>query len=211
MIEVCYNLWFSRNEECINVANKKSEKNKFKILLDLFITFFKIGAFTIGGGLAMLPVIEREIVDKKGYINKEEIIDAFAISQSLPGVIAINSAIYVGYRVAGLVGSIFTAFGVILPSFITILFIAILFPTVSGNVWVNKALTGVKAGVAGVIAVSVVNLARKALKDAFGIILAVVAFVLAAIFDIGIVYIVLAGALLGYLYYGIRRVKNDIN
>ncbi len=193
------------------MANKKSEKNKFKILLDLFITFFKIGAFTIGGGLAMLPVIEREIVDKKGYINKEEIIDAFAISQSLPGVIAINSAIYVGYRVAGLVGSIFTAFGVILPSFITILFIAILFPTVSGNVWVNKALTGVKAGVAGVIAVSVVNLARKALKDAFGIILAVVAFVLAAIFDIGIVYIVLAGALLGYLYYGIRRVKNDIN
>lgn len=191
------------------MAENESKKTRFKILLDLFFTFFKVGAFTIGGGLAMLPVIEREIVDKKGYINKEEIIDAFAISQSLPGVIAINSAIYVGYRIAGLMGALCTAFGVVLPSFITILAIALLFPTISGNVWVNKALTGVKAGVAGVIAVSVVNLAKKALKDAFGIIIAIVAFILAVLFDVSIVYIVLAGAFLGYLYYGLRRAKND--
>jgi len=191
------------------VAEKESKKTRFKILLDLFFTFFKVGAFTIGGGLAMLPVIEREIVDKKGYINKEEIIDAFAISQSLPGVIAINSAIYVGYRIAGLMGALCTAFGVVLPSFITILAIALLFPTISGNVWVNKALTGVKAGVAGVIAVSVVNLAKKALKDAFGIIIALVAFILAVLFDVSIVYIVLAGAFLGYLYYGLRGAKHD--
>jgi chromate transporter len=192
-----------------HVAEKESKKTRFKILLDLFFTFFKVGAFTIGGGLAMLPVIEREIVDKKGYINKEEIIDAFAISQSLPGVIAINSAIYVGYRIAGLMGALCTAFGVVLPSFITILAIALLFPTISGNVWVNKALTGVKAGVAGVIAVSVVNLAKKALKDAFGIIIALVAFILAVLFDVSIVYIVLAGAFLGYLYYGLRGAKHD--
>ncbi len=191
------------------MAEKESKKTRFKILLDLFFTFFKVGAFTIGGGLAMLPVIEREIVDKKGYINKEEIIDAFAISQSLPGVIAINSAIYVGYRIAGLMGALCTAFGVVLPSFITILAIALLFPTISGNVWVNKALTGVKAGVAGVIAVSVVNLAKKALKDAFGIIIALVAFILAVLFDVSIVYIVLAGAFLGYLYYGLRGAKHD--
>lgn len=191
------------------MAEKESKKTRFKILLDLFFTFFKVGAFTIGGGLAMLPVIEREIVDKKGYINKEEIIDAFAISQSLPGVIAINSAIYVGYRIAGLMGALCTAFGVVLPSFITILAIALLFPTISGNVWVNKALTGVKAGVAGVIAVSVVNLAKKALKDTFGIIIALVAFILAVLFDVSIVYIVLAGAFLGYLYYGLRGAKHD--
>ncbi|HEX3028525.1 MAG TPA: chromate transporter [Clostridia bacterium] len=191
------------------MTDKKTYKPRSKILLDLFLTFFKIGAFTIGGGLAMLPIIEREIVDKKGYINKEEIIDAFAISQSLPGIIAINSAIYVGYRIAGLIGALVTALGVILPSFVIILAIAMLFTTVSGNVWINKALTGVKAGVAGVIAVSVVNLARKAIKDAFGIILAIVAFVLAAIFDVSIVYIVLAGAFLGYLYYAVRRVKKN--
>lgn len=191
------------------MTDKKTYKPRSKILLDLFLTFFKIGAFTIGGGLAMLPIIEREIVDKKGYINKEEIIDAFAISQSLPGIIAINSAIYVGYRIAGLIGALVTALGVILPSFVIILVIAMLFTTVSGNVWINKALTGVKAGVAGVIAVSVVNLARKAIKDAFGIILAIVAFVLAAIFDVSIVYIVLAGAFLGYLYYAVRRVKKN--
>ncbi len=183
------------------------EKSKSKVLWDLFFTFFKIGAFTIGGGLAMLPVIEREIVDKKGYIDKEEVIDAFAVSQSLPGVIAINSAIYVGYRINRFVGALVTALGVILPSFITILIIAVLFKTVSGNVWVNKALTGVKAGVAGVIVVSVAGLGKKTIKDVFALVLALVAFVLAAVFDVSIVIIVITGALLGCLYYGIWRVR----
>lgn len=183
------------------------KEKKSLILLDLFLTFFKIGAFTIGGGLAMIPVIEKEIVDKKGYIDKEEIVDAFAIAQSLPGIIAINSAIYVGYRIAGVIGAIASALGVILPSFITILIIAILFPTVSGNVWVNKALTGVKAGVAAVIATSVISLGKRIIKDKFAVMLAVVAFVLAAVFDVSIVIIVFAGAFSGYLYYAVRGMR----
>lgn len=183
------------------------KKSKAAILWDLFITFLKIGAFTIGGGLAMLPIIEREIVDKKQYISKEEIVDAFAISQSLPGVIAINSAIYIGYRIAGIVGAVVTAFGVVLPSFITILAIAILFTTVSGNAYVNKALTGVKAGVAGVIAVSVIRLGKSVIKDGFAIILAVLAFVLTTWLDVSIVIVIAGGALAGYLYYHVRRMK----
>jgi chromate transporter len=186
-----------------------SKEKKNRILLDLFITFFKIGAFTIGGGLAMLPLIEREIVDKKGYIDKEEIVDAFAISQSLPGIIAINSSIYVGYRVAGLVGSIVTALGIILPSFISIILIAMLFSSVSGNEYVNKALTGVKAGVAGVIAAAVVSLGKKVIKNVFSVILAVVAFIMAAIFDVSIVIIVLMGAISGYLYYVVRGIRKN--
>ncbi|MCX7773886.1 MAG: chromate transporter [Clostridia bacterium] len=183
------------------------EKSKPKVLWDLFLTFFKIGAFTIGGGLAMLPVIEREIVDKKGYINKEEIVDAFAISQTLPGVIAINSAIYVGYRIAGVIGAIVTALGVILPSFITILAIAMLFTTVSGNVWINKALTGGKAGIAGVIGVSVFRLGKRVIKDWFSVVLAVVAFTLAVFFNVNIVIIIVAGAFAGYCYYVLWRMR----
>lgn len=183
------------------------DRKKFRVLLDLFVTFFKIGAFTIGGGLAMIPVIEKEIVDKKGYIGKEEIIDAFAVSQSLPGVIAINSAIYVGYRIAGLLGAVVTTLGVVLPSFIVILAIAVLFKTVSGIAWLDKLLTGAKAGIAGVIFVSVVNLSKKAIKDVFGIVIAAAAFVLAAIFDVSVIIIIPAGAFLGYLYHKVREMK----
>lgn len=183
------------------------KKKKSSLLIDLFITFFKIGAFTIGGGLAMLPVIEREIVAKKKYISHEEIVDAFAVSQSLPGVIAINSAIYVGYRIAGFAGAVASAIGVILPSFITILVIAMLFSSVSGDVYVNKALTGVKAGIAGIIAVTIVRLGKKIIKDIFSIILAVGAFILTIWLGVSIVIVVAAGALLGFVYYYLWRVK----
>lgn len=191
---------------------KRMKKSRAALLWDLFITFFKIGAFTIGGGLAMLPIIEREIVDNKQYISKEEIVDAFAISQSLPGVIAINSAFYIGYRIAGIAGAVVTAIGVILPSFISILAIAILFDTVSGNVYVSKALTGIKAGVAGVIAVTVVRLGKSVIKDWFALILAVLAFAVTTWLDVSIVFIIAAGALAGYLYYqagGVKRHDTD--
>jgi chromate transporter len=185
------------------------KKNKAKILWDLFFTFFKIGAFTIGGGLAMLPIIEREIVDKKGYIDKEEIVDAFAVSQSLPGIIAINSAIYVGYRIAGFIGALVTVFGVVLPSFAIILAIAILFSTVSGNPIIDKALTGAKAGIAGVIAIAVVRLGKRIIKDIFSIVLAVVAFIAAFLFDINIALIIILGALSGLVFYRLRRIRKN--
>jgi len=190
-------------------TGKDMKKTSAAVLWDLFITFFKIGAFTIGGGLAMLPLIEREIVDKKKYISKEEVVDAFAVSQSLPGVIAINSGIYIGYRIAGVAGAFVTAFGVTLPSFVTILLIAILFATVSGNVYVDKALTGVKAGVAGVIAVTVVNLGKSVIRDPFAIILAILAFMLTAWLDVSIVIIIAGGALAGLLYYRIMRMRRN--
>lgn len=186
-----------------------NSKSKPAVLWDLFVTFFKIGAFTIGGGLAMLPLIEREIVEKKKYISKEEIVDAFAVSQSLPGVIAINSGIYIGYRIAGIAGAFVTAFGVILPSFITILVIAMLFDTVSGNVYVDRALTGVKAGVAGVIAVTVVRLGKSVIKDPFAIVLAVLAFILTAWFGVGIVIVIAGGAVAGLVYYHIMRMRRN--
>lgn len=194
-------------EKTETIAQQSESKSKTQVLTDLFITFFKIGAFTIGGGLAMLPIIEREIVDKKQYINKEEIVDAFAVAQSLPGVVAINSAIYVGYRIAGFLGALATALGVILPSFISIIIIAMLFTSISGNVYVEKALTGVKAGVAGIIACAVVSLGKKIIRNLFAVLLAVAAFILALFLDVSIVCLVIGGALAGYIFYTVRRVR----
>ena len=95
-------------------------KNKLKNALTLFVTFFKIGAFTFGGGYAMIPIIEKEMCEKHKWLKGEEILDIFAISESTPGPIAINSATFVGFRVAGTIGSFFATLGVVLPSFIII-------------------------------------------------------------------------------------------
>ena len=105
----------------------------------LFITFVRIGAFTIGGGYAMLPLIQREVVDR-GWMSKEEFIDLFAVAQSLPGVFAVNISIFVGYKLKKLTGSVICALGTILPSFLIILAIALFFTQFRENEWVEKAL-----------------------------------------------------------------------
>lgn len=111
-----------------------------KKLIKLFSVFFKIGAFTFGGGYAILPVIQREVVDKNSWLTEEEVLDIFAISQSIPGVISINSAIYIGKKVAGIPGAVFSALGMILPSFIVILAIASLIMNLKDNEIVDRFL-----------------------------------------------------------------------
>ena len=103
------------------------------IYLEAFSIFFKIGAFTIGGGYAMVPLIENEIVTKRNWIAKEDFIDLLAISQSAPGILAVNISIFIGYRLRGIRGSIITALGTILPSFLIILAIALFFPQLQGQ------------------------------------------------------------------------------
>ena len=107
----------------------------------LFLTFVKIGTFTIGGGYAMLPLIQREVVDK-GWLSKEDFIDLFSVAQSLPGIFAVNISIFVGYKLKKVPGGIVCALGSILPSFFIILAIALFFTHVQDNVWVEKAFKG---------------------------------------------------------------------
>ena len=113
----------------------------FRVLLQLFLVFFKIGAFTFGGGYAMLPLIQREVTEKQKWLSEEEILDIFAISQSIPGVISINSAIFIGRRVAGVGGAIFSALGIILPSFVIILVIATVLVSFRQNPILDKVFT----------------------------------------------------------------------
>lgn len=130
--------------------------------LEAFGIFFKIGAFTIGGGYAMIPLIENEIVSKRNWITKEDFIDLLAIAQSAPGVFAVNISIFIGYRLHGVKGSIITALGTILPSFLIILAIALCFTNFKNNEVVEKIFKGIRPAVVALIAAPTFNMAKSA-------------------------------------------------
>ena len=132
------------------------------MLLNLFLIFAKIGAFTIGGGYAMLAVIEHEIVDKRHWVKKEEFLDLVVLAQTAPGILAVNISVLTGNKVAGKRGAVVSALGAVLPSFLTILLIAIFFSRFQDNVWVRKAFSAIRPAVIALIAVPVVNLSKTA-------------------------------------------------
>lgn len=178
-----------------------------KRYLYLFWVFFKIGAFTIGGGLAMLPLIQDEFCVKNKWVDEEEIVDIFAICQSLPGVISINSSIYVGYKIAGMPGAILSAFGITLPAFLVILIIVLFFDNIADNPYVQKAFTGVIAGVVGMLTVSTVKLGKSAIRDWFGLGLAILACAVLVFFDVNVVLVIVAGAVAANVFYAVYKRK----
>jgi chromate transporter len=176
---------------------KNNNQNTGRLCLSLFWEFFKIGLFTIGGGMAMLPLIHKLVVDDKKWLDEEEAVDCIAISQALPGIIAINSGTYIGKRLCGLPGAIAATIGVIMPSFIIIIAVVSLLGAVSGNAAVEGAFIGIKAAVCGLIIVSAVRLGKKILKDPLTWVLAVMAFIMIAVFDITAIWAIIAGAAAG--------------
>ena len=166
----------------------------------IFWTFTKIGAFTIGGGYAMLPLIEKEIVIRKKWIDASEFIDRIAISQSLPGIFAVNMSILVGYRLKGNIGSIVAALGVILPSFFIILLIAMFFRQFNENVYVMKIFRAIRPAVVALIAVPVFSTAKEVGINIRTIIIPIAAAFLIWYLGISPIYIVLAAAVGGMIY-----------
>ena len=164
-----------------------------------FITFVRIGAFTIGGGYAMLPLIQREVVDR-GWMSKEEFIDLFAVAQSLPGVFAVNISIFVGYKLKKLTGSVICALGTILPSFLIILAIALFFTQFRENEWVEKAFKGLRPAVVALIAVPVITTARSLRLRGWVLVIPVVVALSIWLLSLSPVYIIIVAAA-GGLYY----------
>ena len=132
------------------------------IYWESFKTFFKIGMFTLGGGYAMIPIIEAEVVDKRKWVSKEEFVDLIAIAQSCPGVFAINISIFIGYKLRKVRGAVATALGTALPSFIIILLIAMFFKRFQDNAVVQAVFRGIRPAVVALIAVPTFNLAKSA-------------------------------------------------
>jgi chromate transporter len=184
-------------------------KEKLKTCLTLFLTFLKIGAFTFGGGYAMIPIIEKEMVEKHKWIKSEDILDIFAIAESTPGPIAINSATFIGYKIAGVFGSFCATFGVVLPSFVIISIISLVLREFSDIKAVQYAFNGIRAGVLALIIKALVSMYKKAPKGLFSYILMGASFILAAFTDINVIFVIIGCGLAGLINSLIikRRVK----
>jgi chromate transporter len=130
------------------------------MLLDIFLTFFKIGSFTIGGGYAMLPIIQKEVAEKKKWLSDEEFLDSIAVTNSLPGPLAINCATFVGFKTAGFAGAISAALGAVMPSFLIILVIAIFFVSIKDSLVIEYVFAGIRPAVVALIAFALVKLVK---------------------------------------------------
>ena len=167
---------------------------------EAFTTFFKIGIFTLGGGYAMIPLIEEEVVNKKQWVSKEEMLDLIAIAQSCPGVFAINIATFIGYKLRKTRGAIFTTLGTALPSFLIILAIAMFFSQFKDNPVVAAIFRGIRPAVVALIAVPTFNMARRAKIGWANCWIPIVSAL--AIWALGVspIYIILIAGIAGYIY-----------
>ncbi len=165
------------------------------ILLQLFLSFAKVGVLTFGGGYAMIPLLEREIVEKRRWASSEELMDYYAVGQCTPGVIAVNTATFIGYKTAGNLGGIVATLGVVFPSFVIITVIAGIIRSFADIPAVKSAFAGIRVCVCVLIFNSVVKLWKGAIKDKAALALCLIVFVLSLFFDISpIVFVVLCAA-----------------
>lgn len=183
--------------------------DKLKKALKLFLTFFKIGAFTFGGGYAMIPLIQHEATEKNKWITDEDILEIVAIAESTPGPIAINSATFVGYRVCGVLGSFMATLGVVIPSFVIILVISFALNAFQSLRVVQYAFMGIRAGVLALVMKALVSMFKKCEKSAVSYAVMAFAAALGIFTDINVFLIIIFCALFGLVSYAVLRRRAD--
>ena len=178
------------------------------MLLKFFLTCNKIGAFTLGGGYAMIPIMERDFVDKNHWMEKQEFMDIMVVAQTTPGIFAIDMASHIGYKLKGVWGGIVGAVGIALPSIIAILIIAMFFQQIKDNYWVAKFFTGVRPAVVALIAAPCFKMAKTANINRYNIWIPIVCCGLIALLGVSPIYIIIAAGVLGWLYG--KYVKKEV-
>ena len=181
------------------------ESNKH--LRELFLSFLKIGAFTFGGGYAMMPIMHKEVVDKKHWATDDDILKLLVISESTPGVLAVNSATFIGYKIGGFWGALLATLGVVLPSFIVISIISLFILQFKELTWVGYVFMGIRAGVAMLILNAVFKLSKKVKKNLFSYLIFAISFIVALLTDFSIIIMLLLGAILGIIFGFINHKK----
>ncbi len=176
-------------------------------MLELFVTFFKLGLFTIGGGVAMLPIMKDLTVNQKGWFTEEEALDAISVCQTLPGVIAINLATYVGFKRKGLLGSFVCTVGVVLPSFVIIILVAMGLASFGDNPYVMGALGGLRAAAMGLVLIAVYSVTKGVVRDWFSGIASLIAILLIEFTDISVVWVILLFFFAGIIHAILRARK----
>ena len=182
---------------------------KMKRLWELFLTFFKIGAFTFGGGYAMIPLIQKEAVEKKGWVSDDDILEIIAIAESTPGPIAINSATFVGYRTAGFFGAACATFGVVLPSFVIILAISYVLNQFQEIRAVQYAFNGIRAGVLALLFKALWGMYKKSPKGWASYVVMAGAFLLTAILKVNVLFVIIGCAVFGLVTSLVIKGKED--
>jgi len=172
-------------------------KGKYKDLWKIFTTFFKIGAFTFGGGYAMIPLIQKEAVEKHGWVTDDDILEIIAIAESTPGPIAINSATFVGYRTCGVLGSVMATLGVVLPSFIIIYAISFVLRQFQELKAVQYAFNGIRAGVLALLCKALWGMYKKNQKNWASYIIMAAAFILTGLVDVSVLPVLIGCAVFG--------------
>ncbi len=188
-----------------------TDKNK---LAQLFWSFLKIGALTFGGGLAMMPIMQREVVDKKGWVNDDDVIKMLVISESTPGVFAINSATFIGYKIGKFWGALVATLAVTIPSFIIISLISLVFYQFKEIEVVMYAFYGIQVGVAVLIFNAAIKLGKKIHFNALSYLLLVASFAISWLTNISVIYILLASAVTGIIigvFFTHQEVTEDVS
>lgn len=177
------------------------------MLFKFFMVCNKIGAFTLGGGFAMIPIMEREFVDKYHWLDKQEFVDILLVAQTTPGIFAVDMASHIGYKLKGVRGGIVGAIGIALPSIIAITVIAMFFQNFKDNIWVEKFFKGVRPAVVALIAAPCFRLAQKANLNRHTFWIPIVSCLLIWLLGVSPVLIILAAGVGGFLYgrYETRR------
>lgn len=174
------------------------------LLIKLFLTFAKVGVMTFGGGYAMLPILQREVVEKKGWATDQELTDYFAIGQCTPGVIAVNTATFIGQKQAGVIGGILATLGVVFPSIVIITALAGVITAFSHLAWVRNAFAGIRVAVCVLIFNSVIKLSKSAVVDIWTAAIFLAVLVCSLVFDISPVVFVFASGILGVIIKSIK-------
>ena len=182
--------------------------NKNRII-EIFILFFKIGAFTIGGGYAMLSLIEDEIVNKKKWLDHEEFLDGMAIAQSTPGVLAVNISLITGYKIAGFLGMFAGMLGAVLPSFFIVLFLSQILLAYGNHPLVVAIFNGVKPAITALILISVYRIGKSANINRYNFVIPLIVAVLIKYFRVSPIIIIIATMILGNIFYILKEKKED--
>ncbi|MDD3599860.1 MAG: chromate transporter [Firmicutes bacterium] len=168
-------------------------------LWDMFWTFFRIGAFTIGGGYVMVPLIQKDVVDRKGWVAKDDFVDVLGVAQTAPGPIAVNTSVYIGYMLRGFAGAAVSVAGCIIPSIVIIMAIASVFDRISSLRVVQAAFAGIRPAVAVLIASAAVKLGKPVVRSGGELAIAAAALVMVSFFNISPALVIVIAALAGLM------------
>lgn len=189
---------------------KLKKKFNWQILPDLFFTMLKLSAFTFGGGYTIIPLLHKEAVEKKHWVTDEQMLDIVAVAQTLPGAIAVNCGVLIGYKLCGIFGALTAVLGTVLPPLIILSVLTLIYQKIIDHPPAVAILEGLRAGVVAVIIQAVFRMGKKSVKDVFSWTLAILAFIAVVFLKFNAIFIIIGGGIVGLLTLLVKRRRGEV-